>query len=185
MDQETWKFINSFAPWLSAMGTLVAVVVALYLSQRDRRIHLKVRASLRVRLVRGGGLGGGARFVSVNISNIGRRATSVTGLGFKFPTACRGEVLPPLPEGSALPVKLEDGDEAAYLYPLEAFCDGIFAVVPPKSFMPAPSIRLRLARCIVATSHRRAFLVPFTGDLRQELADRVRILVRPQAGRPG
>lgn len=182
MDQESWRFVNSFAPWLSAVGTLTAVVVALYLSQRDRRIHLRVRASLRVRFFRDGGQGSGDRFVSINISNRGRRATSVTALAFKFPTVCRGEMLPPPAEGSPLPVKLEDGDEAAYLYPLEAFCAGVFATIPPESFMPAPAIRLRLARCIVATSHGRAFLAPFTKDLRRELAERIGSLKRSHVG---
>lgn len=33
---ETWSFINGFAPWLSAIGTLVAVWTSLYLALADR-----------------------------------------------------------------------------------------------------------------------------------------------------
>lgn len=56
VDEETWKFINTFAPWLSAIGsTLSAVATSLWLAQRDRRVKLSVRASLRIWLIPGGG----------------------------------------------------------------------------------------------------------------------------------
>jgi hypothetical protein len=35
-DRETWTFVNSFAPWLSAIGTLAAVITSLYLATADR-----------------------------------------------------------------------------------------------------------------------------------------------------
>ena len=38
MDRATWQFINSFSSWLSAIGTVAAVIVALYLARRDKRI---------------------------------------------------------------------------------------------------------------------------------------------------
>jgi hypothetical protein len=47
MDQETWRFINTFAPWLSAIGTLTAVAVSLYLARRSDRQKLEVRVGLR------------------------------------------------------------------------------------------------------------------------------------------
>jgi hypothetical protein len=47
MDRETWRFINTFAPWLSAVGTLVAVAVSLYLARKSNRIELEVSAGLR------------------------------------------------------------------------------------------------------------------------------------------
>jgi len=36
LDRETWTFINSFAPWLSAIGTLAAVIFSLYVTLADR-----------------------------------------------------------------------------------------------------------------------------------------------------
>jgi hypothetical protein len=41
-DTETWKFINTFAPWVSAIGTIAAVITSLYLAIRDYKIRLKV-----------------------------------------------------------------------------------------------------------------------------------------------
>ena len=41
-DRETWLFINSFAPWLAALGTVAAVIVALYLARRASRLDIRV-----------------------------------------------------------------------------------------------------------------------------------------------
>jgi hypothetical protein len=85
VDEEPWKFINTFAPWLSAIGsTLSAVATSLWLAQRDRRVKLSVRASLRIWLIPGGGPGHGYRFVSVNVINQGRRPATVSGIGWRF-----------------------------------------------------------------------------------------------------
>ena len=43
IDRETWRFINTFAPWLSALGTLAVVITSLYLTLADRS-RLRVRA---------------------------------------------------------------------------------------------------------------------------------------------
>lgn len=51
MDSSTvdyWKFVNSFAPWLSAIGTLSAVIVAIYLARRDKFVRLKCAAGIRM-----------------------------------------------------------------------------------------------------------------------------------------
>ena len=40
---DTWTFVNSFAPWLSAVGTLAAVVFSLYITLADRS-RVRVRA---------------------------------------------------------------------------------------------------------------------------------------------
>jgi hypothetical protein len=42
IDQDRWNFINSFAPWLSAVGTLAAVFMSLYLAFADRT-KLRIR----------------------------------------------------------------------------------------------------------------------------------------------
>jgi hypothetical protein len=43
LDRETWRFINTFAPWLAAIGTLAAVLFSLYITLADRS-RLRVRA---------------------------------------------------------------------------------------------------------------------------------------------
>lgn len=186
-DRETLRFINSFAPWFSALGTISAVVTALYLAQRDRRVNLRARASLRVQFIVGGGPGHGERFVSINVSNRGRRPATITGLGFRIRGVQRGELLPSSPMGSKIPIKLEDGDEAAYLYPLDVFCGGLFQAMPAEAFRPFPALRLRTAQAIVATSVGRAFYATFSKDLQRELLARIERPTNPpvQEGRGG
>ncbi|MBT4733308.1 hypothetical protein HOB87_15285 [Candidatus Woesearchaeota archaeon] len=45
---EEWKFINTFAPWLSAIGTLLAVAVSLYISYSTRKIALTISSGTYV-----------------------------------------------------------------------------------------------------------------------------------------
>jgi hypothetical protein len=47
MDQDTWRFINTFAPWFSAVGTLTAVAISLYLARRSDLQKLEMRVGLR------------------------------------------------------------------------------------------------------------------------------------------
>lgn len=46
MTMADWKFINTFAPWFSAIGTFLAVVVSLYLAHASRRQKMKASASI-------------------------------------------------------------------------------------------------------------------------------------------
>jgi len=42
MDRYTWEFINSFAPWVAGIGSILAVIVSLYLALKYQGIRLKV-----------------------------------------------------------------------------------------------------------------------------------------------
>jgi hypothetical protein len=44
-DRETWKFLNTFAGWVSAAATFTAVVTSLYLARRSDRVVLVPVAS--------------------------------------------------------------------------------------------------------------------------------------------
>ena len=173
-DKETWRFINTFAPWLSAVGTLAAVATSLWLAQRDRRIRLAVRASLRIQFIRGGGPGHGDRLVSVNVINRGRRAATVSGIGWRLGLLKRREFLVPDYQGTTLPAKLEDGDEAAFLFPLDQFASGLLDALPRCALLPLPGICLGTMQAIIATTAGRAFYATITRDLRHELARRAK-----------
>ena len=71
-NEETWKFINTFAPWLSAIGTLMAVAVSLYLARHDKRIRLEVNAGHRL-LITEGQKGPHPEYLLIRIVNIGHR----------------------------------------------------------------------------------------------------------------
>lgn len=46
MSAEEWKFINTFAPWFSAIGTLIAVAVSLYIAHSTRKISLVISSGI-------------------------------------------------------------------------------------------------------------------------------------------
>ena len=48
-DRETWQFINTFAPWVAGLGTLLAVYTALRLAGRQSRILVQLSWSPTVR----------------------------------------------------------------------------------------------------------------------------------------
>lgn len=114
MDKETWQFINTFAPWLSAIGTLSAVVISLYLATKDRRIALRVDASLKTLIQTG------ARsqdFATISVVNVGRREATITGIGWKIGLIRKTNLfqVPGAPLYSTrLPSKLHDGESASY-----------------------------------------------------------------------
>jgi hypothetical protein len=46
MSMECWKFINSFAPWFSALGTFLAVAVSLYIALSSRKISIAISSGV-------------------------------------------------------------------------------------------------------------------------------------------
>jgi hypothetical protein len=42
MTPDDWRFVNTFAPWASAIGTVAAVVVALLIARRRTLVSLKI-----------------------------------------------------------------------------------------------------------------------------------------------
>jgi hypothetical protein len=52
-DKATWQFINTFADWFAAAGTIAAVIVAIYLARLDKTIRLKVNAGARLMVTAG------------------------------------------------------------------------------------------------------------------------------------
>jgi hypothetical protein len=157
MDQETWRFINTFAPWLSALGTFTAVWVSLYLARKTNRADLILSFGIRFlgvsdpesRVV-----------VSLSITNVGLRSATVNKIFFRaLPWRKRGSVwVPPRNAySSAFPITLADGQSANYFSAVpefeRAFAEGFSNELQG---FPGRPIRMRLLRIYVGTS---------TGDL--------------------
>ena len=51
MDKQTWQFINTFAPWLSAIGTISAVAVVV--TSVGKTLRVRVNRNVRNLLTRG------------------------------------------------------------------------------------------------------------------------------------
>ena len=125
MNKEIWEFINSFAPWLSAFGTLAAVITSLYLARRYDRIALKIKLGIRkAAVLRKDGLEHSEELVWLNITNLGRRSTTITNLHWQpVPWSKKGIIwlAPQNKYSSKFPVSLSDGEDANFALPLEEF----------------------------------------------------------------
>lgn len=128
-DRELWRFINTFAPWGSALASSAAVVTALYLARRGDRIRIKVAAGVRVIFRTGPGAPPPEQYAMIEVTNVGRRTATVTGLYFRdaIPFTRQEFVwLPashPLSTGT-LPQTLADGESQRWLTPLAVFTQG-------------------------------------------------------------
>lgn len=182
LDQETWRFINSFAPWLSALGSCAAVITALFLAQRDQHIRLSVRVALSVYLDSCGGPGHGNRLITVKITNNGARAATILPVGwrtgytifnhFKFFRLEPIEFVWEHYGGTQLPSKLADGDFALLTFPLEKFSGAIINSMPERALSPWPHLRFRTMRVIVPTTTGKTIYAPVTSEVRKELVRR-------------
>lgn len=155
MNRESWQFINTFAPWLAATGTIAAVIMSLHLARRSDRIRLFVTATIRVAVVEGGGADDGRELVWFDVTNCGRRSATVTQL-FWRPVPWRRECLllvSPLNEySSPMPTTLRDGDQAQYAAPVAVFAKH-FGPHAQRLFKGrAGWVRLQFLRFNVATS---------------------------------
>jgi hypothetical protein len=135
LDPETWRFINTFAPWAAAIATFSAVAVSLHLARRSDRQKLEVRVGLRnvgvmpQRLIKDKPYTFFSRphvisdvppdLIVVSVTNVGRRTAKVTQIYWR---AGRGTSFIWIPLSNDysfdFPTPLADGDSAFYSWPL-------------------------------------------------------------------
>jgi hypothetical protein len=121
-DKETWEFINTFAPWLSAIVTIFAVVVSLCLARRSESIKLNITAGHRL-MATPGIKGPYPEYLAISIVNTGHRDVQITNIGWKvgfFKKQMQHAIQLIDPDGmsSPLPVWLRYGEQANYYIPL-------------------------------------------------------------------
>jgi len=174
LERQTWEFINTFSGWLSALGTLLAVVISLYLARRDRMIRLHVSVGLRQLVVPG--QGSFTDLVTINIVNRGYRAVTVTGIEWHIGFFRRVNFVQVPPSNSIsakLPIKLSDGDEAALRFSLPEFSRGVESIVKALVNRRMRSVAIRSIRAGVSTSSGNAFLTRLELPLRKWFSEQV------------
>lgn len=174
---ELWRFINSFAPWLAALGSIAASVVALYLARRDSRPRLEVSAFIS------GGIKHSssgvpdytqAQFV-ISITNVWRRPTTVICIYWQTGLLRRKRHMLPLPHGKlteSLPASLVDGITIYLAEPLDRFLLDIspaFQDVPRGRVLR--ELRLRRMRIVIQTSIGRHFYCSMPAHLMSIMKD--------------
>jgi hypothetical protein len=193
MDQETWRFINTFAPWLAALGTFSAAGMALYLALRSDRIALALQAGIRKvgHVNRPGGryvlfrlgvkIGDSSqeppKIVWLNIKNIRRRSATITNLYWRpVPWSKRGVALIPPPNNphpadfpsTDFPTTLDDGKSADYCWLVPEFMKQQATQQFCEEFKGfRGAIKLRLLRVCAGTSTGDSFSCKPEKELRE------------------
>jgi hypothetical protein len=168
MSQETWEFINTFAPWFSAIGTVSAVVVSLYLARRDRNVRLQVSAGHRVLITRGSDHR--PEYLNIRVVNVGHREAQISNIGWKFGFLKKQHAIQMLEDNtisSALPVRLKDGEEANYFISLN---DGWLGEYIDDFLRPFPWIKKHFVKVVVHTSLGTKFESNIENSLKSEIS---------------
>jgi hypothetical protein len=159
-DHDTWTFINSFAPWLAAIGTIAAVVTSLHLARRADRLDLELSVGIWAIAVQGGGPEHGTEQFRVSVTNLGRRPATLTQLYWRtVPWRKAGCVwiAPVNSYSSEFPKTLSDGEAANYLIPIDHFLKS-FGGYSQENFSGVLGwVRLRFLRFYVSTSTGATF----------------------------
>jgi hypothetical protein len=173
-DRQFWTFINSFAPWASALASSAAVVTALYLARRGDRIRLRVRCGIRVIIQQGAQAGPRPEYVNLEVTNVGRRTATIQTLFWTARFFRKKKMIWIAPQNAyskPIPVTLADGETANWMAPLKEF-DENFADVA----------RDDVGTCLGALSVRAGVLtttgVGFSARIEQRLRRHFRELSR-------
>ncbi|MFZ0888465.1 MAG: hypothetical protein WA005_08440 [Candidatus Binataceae bacterium] len=169
-----WNFINSFSGWLSAIGTLSAVLVSLWLARRDQRIRLRVNAGIRKIFFERKIYERPERepdFLVIAVTNVGRRVVTVTGLLWKN-TLLQRRYLFQMPGEAPLsaqfPARLQDGDGADFVVPLSELAKNPPAEI--KQLIPRPRrLTVYFLRILVRTSTGELVAAPLDTELKKWL----------------
>ena len=124
-DRETWLFINSFTPLLTALGTVAAVLVSIvliYLYRRASRPDIRVSTSITSEPLPG------KLFFRISVVNHSRKAVvkSIVWWSRGFGRRRQGWFVPPrniYSYSTELPCDLDFAQEAHFFFPIETFHD--------------------------------------------------------------
>ena len=151
---ETWRFINSFAPWLAGIGTLAAVIISLYLALGRTRVRLRVSAGHRTIIWPNLP---NDKIVEIKVVNTGFCDAQVTEIVWKVGTFRKRHLLQAfnfslryrhLDDCSdRLPKRLSHGEQACYIIPFNPWM-GFFR----PHLQPHPWLWTRLLGIQVGTS---------------------------------
>lgn len=155
-----WEMINSFANWLSAIGTLAAVVVSLYLASRSTN---KARLSVGIRIFIGPGSEAPyPEYVVFKIVNHGERPLRITQIGWKWGLWKKHYAVQLYEESlsARLPVDLAHAQEAQWFFPT-TLRDGMepwATYFGRTAMMPHYRIAIRTLRAQAFSSLGKAFV---------------------------
>jgi hypothetical protein len=145
-DHETWRFINSFAPWLSALGTLAAVILSLHLARRSERPRIRTRITLSTIVGERQPIAQGLKVLDFSVCNLGARPITVKNLCWQTGVLRKRhyiQIAPSNAYSARMPVKLDHGDTATFVFPLDELPakDDAVAKAVGDTWWPALAVR--------------------------------------------
>jgi len=120
---ETWKFVNSFAPWLAALGSIAAVVTSLSLAFRQTSIRLHLTAGHRFSVWTGTPQLP-PEVLHIAFADTGFRDVEVTAIEWKvglFRRRCLLQTTVDDGFSSRIPVRLRHGERAQCFLPFDSW----------------------------------------------------------------
>jgi len=169
-DRETWEYINTFAPWLSAVGTLLAVVVSLYFSRRTSQVKISLSAGYRIEI------GPGYKepypqYIFIKAVNTGARDVKITGFGWRigiFKKRYFYQVVDGIKMRSDMPIMLSFSEEASYLIDLNIGDNWIKRFVKDE-ILPNRRLNMVSLRVYASTSIGKTVYSKIENSLKKEL----------------
>ena len=164
-DRETWLFINSFAPWLAALGTVAAVIVSLYLSRRASRLDIRVFTRIILSTAN-------EQIFQLHAVNHNREAivSTVAWWSLGFGRQKQTWIFSPPDEtfSAMLPCELGFGKGASFFFPTEMFIkERGMSVLEHVRDSKFPRLTVRLLRVGVVTSTDQCFRAPLNHHTRK------------------
>jgi hypothetical protein len=156
-----WELINSFSNWLSAIGTIAAVVVSLWLATKASRLQCNAQVGHRI-VIEQGSHGTYPEILVFRIVNTGERPFQVNSVGWRVGIfRWRREAMQfyDQAQSSPMPVELQHGQEAKWVVPMLSEEKGWFKTFPTKMLSPHPHFYCATLRAMFVTSIGKTFVV--------------------------
>ena len=178
-DRETWRFINSFAPWFSALGTLAAVIVSLYLARRAARPKIGVSVAITRMAKPGQSTDDLPPFLRIGVVNRGFREVVLIGVMWKQLGWRKQRYVDWSPANAyskQLPTKLQHGEEAQLFFQTDTFPTLAMPLLKTLSRSTRSSFKLRLLRVGVYASTGEEFLSSLDEHIREWLVQQAKAI---------
>ncbi len=161
LSKAQWDLINSFSNWLSAIGTIAAVIVSLWFATKASRLQCHAQVGHRI-VIEQGSQGIYPEILVFRIVNTGERPFQVNSVGWRVGIfRWRREAMQfyDRAQSSPMPVELQHDQEATWVVPLLSEEKGWFKTFPRKMLSPHPLFYSATLRAIFVTSIGKTFLV--------------------------
>lgn len=113
--------LSAIGSWVSGIGTLLAVVISLYLANRKAKLRLKCEVGERVMIIPGANPGEGDNQpgISIIVTNLSVLPVTINTIGWTCGKKNYWHQMLGDPESARLPNRLEYGEQAIFWISLE------------------------------------------------------------------